>query len=92
MKIVSVSKCSLDIEQYFEFKTSVLISPSKSLISSYWVTNVQKALFDRKTQHNDRIKTHSIFTSWYVCNELVANRSDTCSITYSYEKDPCRIL
>ena len=40
MKIVLVSKCSLDIEQYVEFKMSVLISPSKSLISSRWVTYV----------------------------------------------------
>ena len=38
MKIVLVSKCSLDIKQYVEFKMSVLISPSKSLISSRWVT------------------------------------------------------
>ena len=38
MKIVLVSKCSLDIEQYVEFKMSVLISPSKSLISLRWVT------------------------------------------------------
>ena len=38
MKIVLVSKCSLDIEQYVKFKMSVLISPSKSLISSCWVT------------------------------------------------------
>ena len=38
MKIVLVSKCSLDIEQYVKFKMSVLISPSKSLISSRWVT------------------------------------------------------
>ena len=38
MKIVLVSKCSLDIEQYEEFKMLVLISPSKSLISSRWVT------------------------------------------------------
>ena len=38
MKLVLVSKCSLDIEQYVEFKMSVLISPSKSLISSRWVT------------------------------------------------------
>ena len=37
MKIFLVSKCSLDIEQYAEFKMSVLISPSKSLISSRWV-------------------------------------------------------
>ena len=28
MKIVLVSICSLDIEQYVEFKMSVLISPS----------------------------------------------------------------
>ena len=36
MKIALVAKCSLDIEQYIEFKmsVSVLISPSKSLISS----------------------------------------------------------
>ena len=38
MKIVLVSKRSLDIEQNVEFKISVLISPSKSLISSCWVT------------------------------------------------------
>ena len=38
MNIVLVSKCSFDIEQYVEFKMSVLISPSKSLISSRWVT------------------------------------------------------
>ena len=39
MKIILVSKCSLDIEQYVEFEMSVLISPSKSLISSRLVTN-----------------------------------------------------
>ena len=39
MKIVLVSKCSLDIEQYVEFEMSVLISPSKSLISLRGVTN-----------------------------------------------------
>ena len=33
-----VLKCSSDIEQYVEFKISGLISPSKSLISSRWVT------------------------------------------------------
>ena len=38
MKIIFVWKCSLDIEQYIEFKMSVLISNSKSLISSRWVT------------------------------------------------------
>ena len=38
MKIILVSKCFLDIEQYVEFEMSVLISPSKSLISSCWVT------------------------------------------------------
>ena len=38
MKIVLVSKCFLDIEQYDEMKMSVLVSPSKSLISSHWVT------------------------------------------------------
>ena len=40
MKTILVSKCSSDIEQYVEFKMSVLISPSKSLISSPWVTYV----------------------------------------------------
>ena len=40
MKMVLVSKCSLDIEQYVEFQMSVLISPSKSLISLRWVTFV----------------------------------------------------
>ena len=38
MNIILVSKCSLDIEQYVEIKISVLISPSKSLIHSCWVT------------------------------------------------------
>ena len=38
MKIILVSKCSLDIELYVEFKMSVLISPSKSLIRLRWVT------------------------------------------------------
>ena len=38
MKIILVSKCSLDIEQYVEFEMSVLISPSKSLNSLRWVT------------------------------------------------------
>ena len=40
MKIVLVSKRSLDIEQNIEFKMSVLISPSKSLISTFWVTYI----------------------------------------------------
>ena len=40
MKIVLISNCSLDIEQYVEFKISILISPSKSLISSRWVTYI----------------------------------------------------
>ena len=40
MKISLVSKCFLDIEQYVEFKVSVLISPSKSLISSRWDTYI----------------------------------------------------
>ena len=58
MKIVLVSKCSLDITQYVEFKISVLISPSKSLISSYWVTyvwlkNTQKPMKTRsRLVHN----------------------------------------
>ena len=47
MKIVLVSKCSLDIEQYVEFKMSVMISPSKSLISLRWVTNNACMLFPR---------------------------------------------
>ena len=38
MKTVLVSKCLLDIEQNVEFKMSVLISPSKRLISLRWVT------------------------------------------------------
>ena len=46
MKIVSVSKCSLDIEKYVEFKMSVLKSPSKSLISSRWVTYCRAGLFE----------------------------------------------
>ena len=39
MEIVLVSRYSLDIEQYVEFKMLVVISPSKRLISSRWVTN-----------------------------------------------------
>ena len=46
MKIILVSKCSLDIEQYVEFKMSVSISPSKSLISSCWVTIVHDDVLD----------------------------------------------
>ena len=38
MKIAFVSKCSLDMEQDVEFEMSVLISPSKNLISLCWVT------------------------------------------------------
>ena len=38
MKIILVSNCSLDIEQYVKSKMSVLVSASKSLISSRWVT------------------------------------------------------
>ena len=34
MSILLVSKFSLDIDQYDEIKMSVLVSPSKSLISS----------------------------------------------------------
>ena len=40
MNILLVSKCTLDIEQYDEFKISVLLSLSKSLISLCWVTYV----------------------------------------------------
>ena len=48
MKIILVSKCSVDIEQYVEFKMSVLISPSKSLISSCWVTYQQTEFSSRQ--------------------------------------------
>ena len=50
MKIILVSKCSLAIELYVEFKMSVLISPSKSLISSCWVTN--KKLIKKVRKHS----------------------------------------
>ena len=43
MKMILVSKYFLDIEQYVEFKMSVLIFPSKSLISLRWVTYVCSA-------------------------------------------------
>ena len=36
MKIVLVSKCFLDIEQYAEFKMSVLISPSRASLARVW--------------------------------------------------------
>ena len=49
MKIVLVLKCFLDIEQCVEFKMSVLISPSKSLISSRWVTNCLSGLVMKKS-------------------------------------------
>ena len=72
MRIILVSKCSLYTEQYVEFKLSVLISPSKSLISSRWVTYVlskvvKNIIFQNKTllvmfcRHNK--------TFWYqFCN------------------------
>ena len=44
MKIVLVSKWSLDIEQCVEFNMSVLISPLKSLISLCWVTYFYKII------------------------------------------------
>ena len=40
MNIILVSKCFSDIEQYVEIKYSVLISPSKSLIHSRWVSQI----------------------------------------------------
>ena len=52
MKIVLVSKCSFYIEQYVEFKMSVLISPSKSLISSRWVTYFVFLTSSHKDQRN----------------------------------------
>ena len=53
MIIILVSKCSIDIEQYVEFKMSVLISPSKSLISWRWVTFVSSIMkmYQFKTSH-----------------------------------------
>ena len=33
MKIVLVSKCSLDIEQYVEFEVQVLISPQRASLA-----------------------------------------------------------
>ena len=57
MKIVLVSKCSLHIEQYVEFKMSVLISPSKSLISSRWVTYIDRRTdVKREERRTDRQK------------------------------------
>ena len=41
MKMIFVSKCLLENEQYCELKISILISHSKSLISSRWVTNTK---------------------------------------------------
>ena len=38
MKMILVSKFSLNIEQSVKIKMSVLMSPSKSLIRSRWVT------------------------------------------------------
>ena len=55
MKVVLVSKCSLDIEQYSEFKMSVLISPAKSLISLCWVTYSQNIA--RSNSSKDQIIT-----------------------------------
>ena len=49
-KIVLVLKGFLDIEQYVEFKMSVLISPSKSLTSSRWVTYVVPILIAWREQ------------------------------------------
>ena len=51
MKINLMSKCSLDIEQNVEFEMSVLITPSKSLISSHWVTFFKKSVDNFETAH-----------------------------------------
>ena len=39
MKIILMSICSLDIEQYVEFEMSGLMSPLKSLSSLHWITH-----------------------------------------------------
>ena len=59
MKIVLVSKCSLDIKQYVEFKMLVLIFPSKSLISSRWVTIMQP--FSNIKQTNKHCEVVNMF-------------------------------
>ena len=78
MKIILVSKCSLDIQQHVEFKMSVLISPSKSLISSRWVTfTTQKLRLNLKIHPTkiSKVGTFSLkqvlssmhtFISWYL--------------------------
>ena len=68
MKIILVSKCFLDIEQYVELKMSVLISPSKSLISSRWVTYIpdKKIYYAHNFQH-------------YICYSVLPN---TCILIF----------
>ena len=75
IKIVLVSKCSSDIEQYVEFEMSVLISPSKSLISSRWVTifNLTLSILQRERDlqmvwHIDQCSTwnpHSLCAKYW---------------------------
>ena len=100
MKIVLVSKCSLDIEQYVEFKMSVSISPSKSLISSRWVTNmmnsVQKFVFYLAVflLANFRIAIHMVsltFSKKSICCLMLSCLQNVCPIRTSLNAYKCKI-
>ena len=64
MKIILVSKCSLDIEQYVEFKMSVLISPSKSLISWRLVTIALELNCDDCNTQSTEPELNQILMHW----------------------------
>ena len=65
MKTILVSKCLLFSEKYFELKISILISPSKSLIYSSWVTYF--VLFFELDQGPSRNFCWAEFDLWTAC-------------------------
>ena len=75
MKIILVSNCSLDIEQYVEFKMSLLISPSKSLISSRWVTS-NEAIILPLNKYNLQDLSNTKFWTFFFFDKHVAFRTD----------------
>ena len=88
-----MSKCFLDIEQYVEFKMSVLISPSKSLISSRWVTNVhpsflisELAQFDRRQKREIRHLENEI-PKWQV---MVDSVTGECYVNFMLQR--CNVM
>ena len=99
MKIIFVSNCSLDIEQYVEFKMSILISPSKSLISSHWVTNtfppgyLQRIYgFQKEHPMNENKTDDDAHLLLYYCTCIACGRTTSYAIEHSFTTFTCGAL